>query len=328
MTDFEWKALTGDKVSEQTEVQAQAQGSGKRTLLTSILDIGTRAGIILAAIAFISEYEYRHIERTTNAFQQTIQKPPQSDVAAMAFSYLNQEITYPFCPFKSICSVRGRHSFENLELYNEKTERGVRLEKDNLKSKSLQNAKFITSDLRKISFSEINMTRVSFQETYLQDAELLDVDLKCASFINSDLSGAKIYYKNLSGAQFIGTNISNLELGDPEEGDLQEIGDDKEILNALKKNGLKPDTFAGAWAWRGEEPKIPASYQTYWVCDKPEDGSDVSMQLGKPNASCEVKRTVNTISQSVCQQLEASTSMYQTTINWIDNKIYALRGAL
>ena len=150
-------------MSEETEVQAQAQVSGnKSSMMTKVLDIGTRAGIILAAIAFVSEFEYRHIDRTASAFEQTIQKPPQSDVAAMALSYLNQEITYPFCPLKSICSVRGRHSFENLELYNTARDTGIRLEKANMKRQSLVKAQFITSDMRKISISEIDLNKSFF----------------------------------------------------------------------------------------------------------------------------------------------------------------------
>ena len=313
-------------MSEETEVQAQAQVSGKKKgMMSRVLEIGTRAGIILAAIAFVSEYEYRHIERTVDAFQQTIQKPPQSDVAAMALSYLNQEITYPFCPLKSICSVRGRHSFENLELYNQARDKGVRLEKANLRSQSLAKASFITSDMRKVSISEIDLNRASFKETLLQEAQLLDVDLKCAKFLNSDLSGATIYYKNIAGAEFLGTNVSNLQMIDPEGGP-QAIDPDEDKgqeFKTLKKFGLTPATFAGAWAWRGEEPVVPKAYQTYSVCDKPVGG--VSIALSKP-ANCQVKRQVQIIPQNVCQQLEASPTMYKATINWLDRQILALKG--
>ncbi len=322
-------------MSEQTEVQEnegkvekQEVAEEKRSWFMKFLDVGSRAGIILAAITFVSEYNSRHIERTERSFQLTVQKPPQSDVAAMALSYLNQEITYPLCPFKSFCNVRNRTSFENLELYNADKDEGIRLEKDNIQADALENAKFRSSDMRKISISEINLKRAEFREIRLQGAQLLDVDLTCSKFINSDMDGATVHYKSLSGAEFLGTNISNVTFLD-EDGGPQAIDpseDRGQRFKQLEKRGLLPHTLAGAWAWKGQEPVVPKAYQTYEVCEKPEDLSLlIKGKLGKPD-NCERKVEVKSIPKNVCQQLEANGSIFDSTVKWVDRQVGSIAG--
>ena len=83
----------------------------------------------------------------------------------------------------------------------------------------------------------------------MQEAQLLDVNLKCTKFLNSNLSDATIYYKDISGATFLGTNVSNLQLIDPEGGPqaIDPTEDKGQEFKVLRKFGLSPATFAGAW---------------------------------------------------------------------------------
>ncbi len=321
MSEFEWKTL-GGKVSEKTEEPNQEEaGSSERKWFGNILEIGAKAGIILAVIAFISENEYRHNERTERSFQALNANKPQSDLAAMAIDYLNRDIHYPMCPFKSFCLIRSRRSFENFDFYSDRRDEGIRLERDNMAVRALQNAKIKSSDLRKITISEISLERASFVDVKMQGAKLYDVDLTCSSFQNADLSKAEIYFKSIAGAQFLGTNISGLTFPD-----IDPAEDEGKRDPSLEKRGLRPHTFAGAWAWRGEEPNLPKVYQTYEVCDKPADiNQAVNGEVSKPQ-NCVAKTKVTTIPVSVCQQLEASSGTGQAIVSWVDRQINYLKG--
>ena len=79
-------------------------------------------------------------------------------------------------------------------------------------------------------------------------------------------------------------------------------------------------------AWRGEEPVVPRAYQTYSVCEKPAGVSETD--LSKP-LNCQVKNEVDPSllnTEGACQQLEASSTMYEASVRWIDRQIFALRG--
>ncbi len=322
MSEFEWKTL-GGKVSDTTERPDQDEpGKKQRKWFAYLLEIGAKAGIILAVIAFVSEQEGREREKTERAFSSLNQRRVQSDLAAMSVSYLNEDVYYPLCPFKSFCLIRSRRSFENFDFYNDRRKEGIRLEKDNMGVKALKQAKFKSSDLRQITISEISLERTSFIDVNFQKAKLFDVDLTCSSFQNSDLTGAEIYFKSIEGAQFLGTNISGLTFPD-----IDPAEDEGKRDPALEKRGLRPHTFAGAWAWRGEEPNLPLAYQTYEVCDKPDDINQVAKdgEVSKPQ-NCVAKTKVTTIPVNNCQQLEASLGTGQAIVNWVDGKINYLLG--
>lgn len=286
------------------DFEKQPAQDTKRHWSLIVLDYASRAGIIFVVLAFITEQSYRHIERTQDSFQLIKQEPPQSAPAAMALEYLNQEVTFPLCPLKKTCSLRSQMEFDNLNLYDEKKDFGIHLDKDNLKSQDLRSATFTKSNLQKIVVSEINLENATFKDSNLKQAQFWDVNLKCARFSNSDLSGTAIAVQNIEGAEFINTNISKIK-----------------VLADGEETGLHPETFAAAWVWRGEEPQgLDSKFRTYAVCEKPADYNPNQSYSTKPDTFCVIKNRISQVQRNVCQVVEAG-----GMVDWVDEQMSIVR---
>lgn len=279
------------------------------------LEILSSASILFAVVAFVSEYSYRHIERTERSIQLLTLVPPQSEAAAMALEYLNRDISIPLCPFTQLCSIRPPLELRDLDLYDKADKEGVVISRRNLSE-----AKIEKSDLRGIVFNNVNLERASFRDTDLRGSRFNLVDLECTQFVNTDLSGATITFNSLNGAEFLNANISDVTFEIAGQAFFDGTDDTRTYTSQMQSAGMYPETLSGAWAWKGHEPRnLPEIYQTYFVCENdqpiPENAS-----LNLPSgANCKIKYPEN-IKQLRSCAMQTEESPVTRTMDWVGEK--------
>lgn len=279
------------------------------------LEILSSASILFAVVAFVSEYSYRHIERTERSIQLLTLVPPQSEAAAMALEYLNRDISIPLCPFDQICSIRPPLELRDLALYDKADKEGVVISRRNLTGANIEK-----SDLRGIVFNNVNLERASFRDTDLRGARFNLVDLECTQFVNTDLSGTTITFNSLNGAEFLNANISDVTFEIAGQAFFDGTDDTRTYTSQMESAGMYPETLSGAWAWKGHEPKnLPEDYQTYFVCENDQPIPD-SVSLNIPSGgNCKIKYPENIKENRSCI-MQADRSPATRTMEWIGEK--------
>ncbi len=299
----------------------EAQPVRRRTFrgrIVRAVEVLSSASILFAVVAFVSEYNYRHIERTERSIQLLSLDPPQSEAAAMAIEYLNQDINVPLCPFSEICSIRPRLNFRDINLFDQKDQEGVIISR-----RDLGRVRIESSDLRGIIFLNANLKRASFFDTDLRQSQFNLVDLDCGQFVGSDLSGSTITFNSMNGTEFFNANISDVTFEIAGEAFMEEDEDTRELGRRMRSAGLYPGSLSGAWAWKGQEPKgLPPGYKTYFTCE-PVQGEFQSLNKRRPEeAQCMIASPENISDvEGKCQVQGDSDTLFNQSYEWMTDQI-------